>query len=361
MSELPWVDEEGKGIVERTAAADVLRRARAEVADEVTDAFLLRHPDWVARYGDGARRHGVADALFHVDFLAGAVEAGSPEAFAAYAAWPARVLRARGIEPVFLQENLRQVQDALSSRLRPSHVAFVGAIVEEGCAACALDVPGAPAPAGGPLAFARETFLQAILGGHRTAATNVALLALGDHLPVDVYVEVVQEALYAVGRLWETNRITVAQEHMATAISQFVVAQMFRSLPSLGAQHGRIVITGVEGERHQLGAHMLADALEAEGWDVRFLGVDLPQGGVLEAVETFHPRVLAISATMLFNLPKVTALVGEVRRRFGADEPRIILGGGAFRSAPVLWREMGVDGCALDLRQALALVKAWAA
>ena len=64
---------------------------------------------------------------------------------------------------------------------------------------------------------------------------------------------------------------------------------------------------------------------------------------------------------MLFNVPKVAALVKEVRRVFAPDAPRIIVGGGAFRSAPVLWREMGVDGCALDLRQALVLAKNWAA
>jgi MerR family transcriptional regulator, light-induced transcriptional regulator len=338
----------------------VLRGAREAVAHQVTEAFLERHPDWTLRYGDGARRHGVADALFHVDFLAGAVEAGSSEAFASYAAWTARMLHARGIEPVFLQENLRQVQEALAARLSPAHAAFVATILEEGLRACAFDEAVTSSLASGPLAPARETFLQAILGGHRTAATNVALLALQDQPPVDVYVEVVQEALYTIGRLWEANRITVAQEHMATAIAQSTVAQMFRSLPSSGVRRGAIVMTGVEGERHQLGPQMVADVLEAEGWDVRFLGVDTPQAGVVQSVEAVRPQVLAISATMLFNVPKVTALVSEVRRRMGPQAPHIILGGGAFRSSPLLWREMGVDGCALDLRQAVILARVWA-
>jgi methanogenic corrinoid protein MtbC1 len=358
MSDLPWVD--AMGVLERTAVADVLRRAREGVAVQVTDAFLERHPDWVERYGDRARQHGVADALFHVDFLAGAVEAGSPEGFASYTAWTARVLRARGIEPTFLQENLRQVQGAVAARLSLAQAAFVGGIVEEGCRACALDEPGPSLPAAGRLAPARETFLQAILGGHRAAATNVALLALRDQPPVDAYVEVVQEALYTVGRLWESNRITVAQEHMATAIAQAVVAQMFRDLPQPEARHGTLVLTGVEGERHQLGAQMVADVLETEGWDVRFLGVDTPQAGVVHALEEYRPRVLAISATMLFNVPRVTALVGAVRGRLGTEAPRIILGGGAFRSAPLLWREIGADGCALDLRQALTLARTFA-
>jgi MerR family transcriptional regulator, light-induced transcriptional regulator len=348
------------GVVERTAAADVLRGAREEVAGQVTDAFLERHPDWIARYGDRARRHGITDALFHIDFLAGAVEAGSPEAFGAYAAWTVRVLRARGGEAAFLEEKTRQVEGAMAERLTPPGAALVRAIVEEGCRACERDDRGV-SPTGGPLAPARETFLQAILAGHRTAAANVALLALQDHSPVDVYVELVQEALYAVGRLWESNRITVAQEHMATAIAEYVVGQMFRSLPAPATHHGIMLITGVEGERHQIGAHMVADLLEADGWDVRFLGVDTPPAGVLQAVRELRPRVLGISATMLFNVPKVRALMDEVRESLGPDAPRVILGGGAFRSASDLWREIGADGCALDLRQALTLVRSWAA
>jgi MerR family transcriptional regulator, light-induced transcriptional regulator len=350
------------GFAERTDIADAVRRLREDAARQVTDTFLSLHPDWVVRYGERARRRGIEDALFHIDFLAGAVETGSGEAFASYTAWAARVLRARHIEPVFLKENLRQVCEAVTAGLPPSQAAFVGAIVDEGCRACDGADEGGPSPSVETLlAPARETFLQAILAGHRTAAVNVALLALAERPPVDVYVLVIQEALYAVGRLWESNRITVAQEHMATAVAQFVVAQMFRSLPAPATHHGTIVLTGVEGERHQLGAHMVADLLESEGWDVRFLGVDLPQAGVVQTVEELRPRILAISATMLFNVPKVTALVSAVRARLGGDAPHVLLGGSAFRSAGLLWQDVGANGCALDLRQALTLTRAWAA
>lgn len=342
------------GATERAAAAAALRAARETVARNVTEAFLARHPDWFERYGDRARDHGVADALFHVDFLAGAVEAGSAPAFAAYAAWTAGVLRARGIAPVFLQENLAQVQDALVSSLPAPQAQLVREIVAAGRAACAAPAEEVGLPAG-DLALARETFLQAILAGQRAAAANVALLALRTHAALDVYVEVVQEALYAVGRAWEANRITVAQEHRATAVAQFVVARMFSALPEPASRQGRAVVTGVEGERHQIGAHIVSDVLESEGWDVSFLGVDTPHEGVLKAVEELRPGVLGISATMLFNLPKAVSLVTAVRARFGEARPRIVLGGGAFRHAAGLWREVGADGCALDLRGALAI------
>jgi hypothetical protein len=66
----------------RLALARTLRGLRERVAESVTDEFFARHPDWLARYGEAGRRHGAADARFHMDFLAGAVEAGSPLPFA---------------------------------------------------------------------------------------------------------------------------------------------------------------------------------------------------------------------------------------------------------------------------------------
>jgi hypothetical protein len=60
-------------------------------------------------------------------------------------------------------------------------------------------------------------------------------------------------------------------------------------------------------------------------------------------------------------VPKVTSLVRDVRARLGSAAPRIILGGGAFQGAPDLWREIGADGCGLDLRQALVLARSSAA
>ena len=75
------------------SAAEAIRRERDRVASEVTEEFLCRHPDWVDRYGERARIRGIEDARFHVDFLAGAVAAGGPEPFAAYARWAARVAK----------------------------------------------------------------------------------------------------------------------------------------------------------------------------------------------------------------------------------------------------------------------------
>jgi methanogenic corrinoid protein MtbC1 len=206
------------------------------------------------------------------------------------------------------------------------------------------------------LAQTQRLFLEAILKGQRKAATNLALETLKDgHTISDVYIDIFQESQYQIGRLWETNKITVAEEHMATAITQYVIAQVYPLIESADTVRGKMVVTGVEGEIHQIGANMVADVLESVGWDVRFLGTNMPHQGILRAVEEHGAGAIGISTTMLFNVPKAIHLVSSLRDRFGTENLRIIVGGAVFRSAPELYLEIGADDYAPDLRAILAM------
>jgi len=337
----------------RIAIARRLIEAREEIAQGITEEFLKRHPDWLVRYGEAARTHGVRDARFHLDFLAGAVEAGAAQPFEAYTRWAAGMLAARGIAPAFLAENIRQIGNGVQALLPADQHDYVGRIVAAGVTAIydrrVLEESGE----GHALAESREMFTQAAIRGRREAAVGIARKALRDgHSAIDVYTHIFQESQYEVGRLWAGNRISVAQEHLATAVTQFVVAQVYADLPQSSTRRGNVVITGVEGELHQVGANLVADVLESEGWDVRFLGTQMPHAGVLDIIAEHEAACVGISATMLFSLPKVRTLVDEIRQRHGR-QLRIIVGGAAFRHVPAAAEEIGADGWAGDLQGAI--------
>lgn len=341
---------------ERRALADVVRRLADRVANHVTNEFLGRHPQWVTRYGDLAWTRGVEDARFHVNFLAGAIESGDPGTFGEYARWTAGLLHSRGIRPEFLVENLGQVGNCLGVLLSDVEAGQVRRFIEAGRAAA--DRPLAEA-AGQPDAMHARSriYLQAILNGERRAALAVVheLVREGQSV-ADIYCDVLQPAQFELGRLWERNEITVAREHMGTAITQFVIAQLYSQIGTPDVARGRAVVTGVEGELHQLGANMVADVLEADGWNVRFLGTQTPHGDVLGAIEEHEPSVLGVSATMLFNMRSAADLVERVRARFGSDL-KIIVGGSAFSSTRGVWQDTGADAYGLDLRDAVARVR----
>lgn len=347
---------------DRAWLAETLGMLETEIAEIVTDEFFHRHPDWLARYGERGRERGREDARFHLRFLAGSVLAGEPGLFRDYAHWTARVLLKRGITSEFVVENLEQVRTALSDRLSASEQLDLLPYFEAGMAgAVAPQVDADHWQGEGPLALTCSLFTQAILNGERASAATIVKEALDDGASaVDIYVEVLQNALYRVGCLWETNEITVAQEHMATAITQFVVATLYPHLERTTARRGTIVLTGIEGELHQVGAMMLGDVLEADGWEGRFLGTNMPQEGIVKTVADHHADILGISTTMLFNVPKAAALIEACRAATKNNGLRIIVGGGAFRGAPALHEEIGADAYAPDLRSARDLVRGWA-
>lgn len=340
--------------------AEKLRAAKASAAAAANDLFFAAHPDWLERYGERGRQLGLEDAQFHIDFLAGAVQAGEPRLFYDYGRWVAGMLASRGIRPSCVEENFRQVEQAFASHFSEVELRLVRQVVRagrEGCAAPPAEHTSEEQIRSG-LQFIRQIFTEAILKGDRVNAHQAAMKGLrsGASIP-DLYVDVFQEALYEVGRSWASNRITVAEEHRATAIVQFVLARIYPLIQSSTGRRGAAVITGVQHELHQVGANMIADVLESDGWDVQFLGTNMPHEGILKAVEEHQAALLGISATMLFNIPYVERLIRDVRQRFGAQVPRIVVGGGAFRSSQGLYRQVDADLFAPDVRSAIEIVR----
>ncbi len=337
-------------IHERTLIARRISEAKHAVAESVTDEFFVRHPDWVARYGDAGRVRGIEDAKYHIDFLASAIESGSTAPFEDYARWSSRMLASRGIDPVFVAENFHQIGESLNRVMADDSAETILRFIEAGRAACVDAAADTRETGAGELEQTQRLFLESILQGRRQAAVTIALEALRSGCGIiDVYTEILQESQYQLGRLWESNKITVAEEHMATAITQFVMAQIYPRIEPAERFRGRMVLTGVEGEMHQIGANMVADVLEVKGWDVRFLGTNMPHQGILKAVKEHRADVVGISATMLFNLPKVIEIIKDLRATFG-NELKIIVGGASFRQVPEMYLEIGADGFAPDLK-----------
>lgn len=343
----------------RRQASAAIRASRDGIANAANEAFLDRHPEWRERYGEAAVRRGVEDACFHIDFLVSALEVGDSAPFESYGRWVTRVLTARGMTIDSLVEHLECISAIIADRgFAPAE--DVRKLIEAATSA-ARSVQGQEPTASDidELRESRDIYTQAILSGNRAAALGVLETALDDGVShLDLYADILQEAQYEVGRLWQSNEISVAREHMATSITQFALTRVFERLPPATKARGSAVVTGVEGELHQVGANIIADAWEADGWSVRFLGTQMPHRGILEIVEEDPPDVLGISTTLFANVSRTARLIEEVRASLGDRVPRVIVGGGAFRKAPWVAKEIGADLVAGEVRIAVREVAA---
>src|SRR3954471_6414355 len=125
-------------------------------------------------------------------------------------------------------------------------------------------------------------YLELILAAERTAAIDLVMRA-ADEFPLEaIYLHLLQESQYEVGRLWETGAISIAQEHYSTAVTQLVMAKLYPRI-SETPKHGRTFMgIAVEGELHQVGIRMVCDVFELRGWKTVYLAGASGTAEVLE-------------------------------------------------------------------------------
>lgn len=197
-------------------------------------------------------------------------------------------------------------------------------------------------------------YIDALRKGNRRRALNVARSALDNGLDIrDLYLEIFQPAMHEIGRLWETNELTVAQEHLATAITQSVMAQLYSYVfarPSVGRT---LVATCIGGELHELGIRMVADFFEIEGWDVYYLGANMPTEDVVAMVNERHAHLLAISVTLNTHVLAARDLIRAVRASPIGPYIKIMVGGQPVNRSPTIYRAIGADLTAIDAREAV--------
>lgn len=214
------------------------------------------------------------------------------------------------------------------------------------------------APRADDLRALRERYLAAQLRGDRRAACAVVFdeaLAGGASVN-DVYEKIVQEAQREIGRLWQENEVTVAQEHMATAISNLVLTQLFEKAPHLPRNGKRILLACVEGEQHELPARLVCDTLDLAGFDVRYLGANVPADALVQMIERHTPDLVALSITMSFHAGALRTAVMRIRERFGNGLP-IAAGGHALDWGGGLATDLGIDITAKSASELVLAVK----
>lgn len=199
----------------------------------------------------------------------------------------------------------------------------------------------------------RATYVGSLETGDRDAAVELLLGAAARGVPAaDLCVEVVQPAQYAIGELWHTNRLTVAGEHLATAISEAALAALFARAPRAPPNGRRVLVACVEDELHALGARMIAELLHLDGFEVRFLGANVPTAGLAAMLRSMPTDLLVLSATLGTRAAAVRQALPRLR---AAAQPELVVavGGQAFAWAPELARAVGADVYTTEARAAL--------
>lgn len=208
-----------------------------------------------------------------------------------------------------------------------------------------------------PHAALAQHYLDCLLRGERHIASRSILKAVENkEITVkDVYLNVFQYAQYEIGRLWQMNKINVAQEHYCTAATQLIMSQLYCYIFSSEKIGKTMIATCVGGDLHELGVRMVADFFEMAGWDTYYLGANTPTSSILAELKTHQADLLAISVTMTFHVRAAAALIKAIRAQPAYQNIKIMIGGHPFNLESNLWQQVGADAYARNAQEAIEI------
>lgn len=173
-----------------------------------------------------------------------------------------------------------------------------------------------------------------------------------------------QEGLKIVGEKFQKEEYflpeLVASGEMLKKISDIVKPQLAKSAArdrAGGRKRGKIVLGTVRGDIHDIGKDIVKLVLDANGFEVVDLGVDVPEETFVSAVREAQPQVVAISSllTPAYNSMKSTIEALEKARL--RDKIKIIIGGGQVDE--IVRKYVKADAYGVDAMAAVNLAKQW--
>ncbi len=197
-------------------------------------------------------------------------------------------------------------------------------------------------------------YLEPLLRGDRKACRTAIEGSLQSGIPANsVYVHIVWPIMVEIEKLLRADKITPVQEHLATRINRTIVDQLQNKLPRRPRKNKKIVVCCAPDELQELGAQMMTDLFESDGWKVRFLGGGLTNDDILAFINEYAPDILLIYGTAPKQAPDVRRLIDTIKSVNAWPHMRIMVSGGLFNRAEGLWQEMEADLYAATALEAL--------
>lgn len=174
-----------------------------------------------------------------------------------------------------------------------------------------------------------EELLKALIKGSRAKSSDIINELLNQNINIDdIYEKSIKKAMYEIGELWEYGKISVATEHLASAIVEVELNKIYSRTSPVKSSDKTVVIACTENEFHQIGIKMVSDIFEMFGWNTYFLGSNVPANELIDFIKNTDPDLVALSQSIYFNLLKLETILELLNKEF--PDLKILVGGQAF-------------------------------
>jgi 5-methyltetrahydrofolate--homocysteine methyltransferase len=204
-----------------------------------------------------------------------------------------------------------------------------------------------------------EKLVEAIVKMDEDEAMRAAkeLLDKGDD-PLKI-LEQCRKAVEIVGAQFEKGECFLPElmmaGHMLGEISNLVKPVMSKGFEV--KRIGKVLMGTVEGDVHDIGKNIVTFLLDANGFEVMDIGIDVPPQKFVEAIKSFGPQVVGLSGLLTIAYDSMKKTVDAVNEAGLRDKVKIMIGGGQMSDK--VKEYAGADAYAKDAMAGVVLAKQW--
>lgn len=169
-------------------------------------------------------------------------------------------------------------------------------------------------------------FFNSLLEGNKFKCKEIMQSLIDQGMSLnDIYTEMIQKSMYRIGKMWDEGKINVADEHVASRMSEYLVDISLSMVKLKPKVNKKVLISCIDKEFHDIGARIATNIFEYNGWDTIFLGANIPRSSLLNYIESKTPEIVGLSVSLYVNYVRFTEVLEDISQKF--PNLKIIIGG----------------------------------
>jgi len=168
-----------------------------------------------------------------------------------------------------------------------------------------------------------------------------------------------REAMGIVGQRYDEGTYFLPELILAGEMLNQVTEAIKPELAKLPEveRHGKVVMGTVVGDIHDIGKNIVSFMLDANGFEVLDLGVDVSPQKFVEAIQDFEPQVVGLSGFLALAFDAMKETVEAIKAAGLRDKVKIMVGGGQVSEE--VRKYTGADAFGQDAVTGVSLAQEW--
>ncbi|NDJ54029.1 MAG: MerR family transcriptional regulator, partial [Chloroflexi bacterium] len=199
----------------------------------------------------------------------------------------------------------------------------------------------------GTITELRERWIDACMAFNEQEAKQILTQAFAIYPPETVCIEMLQKGIRDIGQEWYEGNVTVQQEHFASAQAMGRLEALVAAAPP-PTRAGRLIVACPPEEMHTFSPLLLTLLLRRRGWEVIYLGANVPIVRLEHTLSVVRPHLAILVAQLLHTAANLLDM-GQFLEKHGIT---YAYGGLIFNQLPDIRRRISGYFLGEDLLQA---------